>query len=155
LALDDLYREIILDHYQSPRGRGEMTDPSVRVHGHNPLCGDEVDVMLKIDDGKVVDVMFNGRGCSISQASASMMTEGVEGLSDEDVDELVGGFREMMVGSGSLEGLNGNEELEALQGVKKYPVRVKCAMLPWNALREALQQYRDGVSNVDKEITDA
>ena len=155
MALDDLYREIILDHYQSPRGRGEMVEPSVRVHGHNPLCGDEVDVMLKIEDGKVVDVMFSGRGCSISQASASMMTEGVKGLPDDDADDLVGGFREMMVGNGSLDGLNGNEELEALQGVKKYPVRVKCAMLPWNALREGLQQYRDGVTNVDKEITDA
>ena len=155
MALDDLYREIILDHYQSPRGRGEMADPSVRVHGHNPLCGDEVDVMLKIEDGKVSDVMFSGRGCSISQASASMMTEGVEGLSDEDADQLVSGFREMMVGSGSLDGLNGNEELEALQGVKKYPVRVKCAMLPWNALREALEQYRHGVTRADKEITDA
>jgi nitrogen fixation NifU-like protein len=132
-----------------------MSQPSVRVHGHNPLCGDEVDIMLKMEGGRVADVMFSGRGCSISQASASMMTEGVKGLADEDADELVGGFREMMVGSGSLDGLHGNEELEALQGVKKYPVRVKCAMLPWNALREALQQYRGGVTNVEKEITDA
>ncbi|MFN0073031.1 MAG: Fe-S cluster assembly sulfur transfer protein SufU [Chloroflexota bacterium] len=155
MALDDLYREIILDHYQSPRGRGELPDASVRVHGHNPLCGDEVDVMVKIDQGRVVDIAFSGRGCSISQASASMMTEGVKGLPNEEVSDLVGGFREMMVGNGSLDGLNGNEELEALQGVKKYPVRVKCAMLPWNALREALEQYRNGVSNAEKEITDA
>lgn len=154
MALDDLYREIILDHYQNPRGRGELANPSVKVHGHNPLCGDEVDVMLTIADGKVVDIAFSGRGCSISQASASMMTEGVKGLAEQEADELAGGFREMMVGSGSLDGLHGNEELEALQGVKKYPVRVKCAMLPWNALREALEQHRRGVTSVDKEITD-
>ena len=86
MALDDLYREIILDHYQNPRGRGELEHPSVRVHGHNPLCGDEVDVMITVTDGKITDIAFSGRGCSISQASASMMTEGVKGLPDVEAE---------------------------------------------------------------------
>jgi len=155
LALDDLYREIILDHYQNPRGKGDIENPSVKVHGHNPLCGDEVNIMVVMDGDRVTNLAFSGRGCSISQASASMMTESIKGMPSEDADELIAGFREMMVGDGSLDGLNGNEELEALQGVKKYPVRVKCAMLPWNALREALDQHRSGVTTIDKEITDA
>ena len=154
MALDDLYREIILDHYQSPRNRGDLTDPSVKVHGHNPLCGDEIDVMLLMDGDALENISFSGRGCSISQASASMMTESVKGRVATDVDGLVAGFREMMVGTGSLDGLEQNEELEALQGVKRYPVRVKCAMLPWNALREALDQYRRGVKIAEKEILD-
>ena len=155
MALDDLYREIILDHYQNPRGKGEIEHPSVKVHGHNPLCGDKVNVMVVLDGDQVTDLAFSGRGCSISQASASMMTESIKGMPSDDADGLIAGFREMMVGSGSLDGLNGNEELEALQGVKRYPVRVKCAMLPWNALREALDQHRSGVAVIDKEITDA
>lgn len=154
MALDDLYREIILDHYQNPRNRGELDHPSVKIHGHNPLCGDEIDVMVLMHGDEVADIAFTGRGCSISQASASMMTQSVKGRESADVQDLVAGFREMMVGSGSLEGLENNEELEALQGVKRYPVRVKCAMLPWNALKEALEQYGRGVVSADKEITD-
>lgn len=154
MALDDLYREIILDHYQNPRNRGELGQPSVRIHGHNPLCGDEIDVMVVMNGDEVADIAFTGRGCSISQASASMMTESVKGRESSDVESLVAGFRDMMVGSGSIDALENNEELEALQGVKRYPVRVKCAMLPWNALREALEQYRRGVASADKEITD-
>jgi len=139
-GLDDLYRDIILDHYRNPRNRGRLDAPDIATQGANPLCGDEIEVSLVFEDGRVADVRFEGRGCSISQASASMMTEGIKGKSVEDVRELVSSFKEMM--SGSFE--PDEEEfgdLEALQGVRKYPVRIKCALLCWNTLLEGIDIF--------------
>lgn len=143
MSLDDLYKETILDHYRRPRNRGQLAEPDVATRGHNPLCGDEVLLSLKLADGGMIgDIAFSGRGCSISQASASMMTESVKGRPLEAADQLFAGFKEMMAGDGSTDGLGDQEDLEALQGVKRYPVRVKCALLPWTALAEAIQTWR-------------
>jgi nitrogen fixation protein NifU and related proteins len=142
LSLDDLYKEVILDHYQHPRNRGQLSDPDVATRGHNPLCGDEVLLAVKMDRDVIQDIAFGGRGCSISQASASMMTESVKGGSLEGAETLAGGFKDLMSGNGSTASLNGHEDLEALQGVKKFPVRIKCALLPWSALVEAIETWR-------------
>jgi nitrogen fixation protein NifU and related proteins len=142
LSLDDLYKETILDHYQHPRNRGQLVDPDVATRGHNPLCGDEVLLAVKMDGDVIQDIAFGGRGCSISQASASMMTEGVKGHHLGEASALAGSFRDLMTGSGSTDGLEGNEDLEALQGVKKFPVRVKCALLPWTALLEVIERWQ-------------
>lgn len=146
MSLDDLYKEVILDHYQNPRNRGQLPDPDVATRGHNPLCGDEVILGVKLDGNEIHDIAFSGRGCSISQASASMMTAGVKGHAVDEARTLAAGFREMMTGSGSTDGLDGNEDMEALQGVKKFPVRVKCALLPWTALEEAIQTWQGAKS---------
>jgi nitrogen fixation protein NifU and related proteins len=142
VSLDDLYKEVILDHYQHPRNRGSLAEPTIATRGHNPLCGDEVELALLIDSDRVSDIAFGGRGCSISQASASMMTENVKGHTLEEAEELGGAFKGVMSGAGSTEALGEAEELAALQGVKRYPVRVKCALLPWTALQEAIDLYR-------------
>jgi nitrogen fixation NifU-like protein len=141
-GLDDLYREIILDHYRSPRNRGELPPPAAHAVGHNPLCGDEIDVYLQVDEGVVSDIKVGGQGCSISQSSASMMSQAVKGKSVDDVKALVKKFKGLM----SVEDVDGDEQaadvplgdLEALQGVVKFPVRIKCATLAWNTLTEAL-----------------
>ena len=141
VELDELYREIILDHYRNPRNRGSLEDPSLSGEGDNPLCGDEVKLDLAIEGDRVVGVRFLGRGCSISQASASMLTQAIMGLSLEEVEALFGSFKGMMYGSGQVDA-ESLGDLEALQGVRKFPVRVKCATLAWNVLQEALEQYR-------------
>ncbi len=148
-GLDDLYREIILDHYRSPRNRGELAPPATHAVGHNPLCGDEIDVYVLVDDGVVSDVKVGGQGCSISQSSASMMSQAVKGKSVDEVRALVHRFRGMM----SVDELDEAEladdsvklgDLEALQGVVKFPVRIKCATLAWNTLTEALTTAEAG-----------
>lgn len=141
VELDELYREIILDHYRSPRNRGSLEQPTASSEGDNPLCGDEVKVDLQIRDGQVTDVRFEGRGCSISQASTSMMTEAIKGLSLEEVDSLFEMFKAMMYSSDEVDA-EALGDLEALQGVRKFPVRVKCATLAWNILEEALERLR-------------
>jgi nitrogen fixation protein NifU and related proteins len=140
--IDELYREIILDHYQSPRNRGRLTSPDVATEGSNPLCGDEIEVSLAIAGDRIADVAFQGRGCSISQASASMMTETIKGKSLEDAVAVLGTFKTMMTERNAE--LDGETlgDLEALQGVKRYPVRVKCAILPWNVLKEGIETYQ-------------
>ena len=143
IELDELYREIILDHYRSPRNRGSLEQPTATGEGDNPLCGDEVRVDLDIRDGRVFDVRFEANGCSISQASASMMTEAVKGLSLEEVDSLFETFKGMMYSAGEVD-VEALGDLEALQGVRKFPVRVKCATLAWNTLQEALEGFRKG-----------
>ena len=142
MSLDGLYREIVLDHYQNPRNRGVLEDADIAGHGHNPLCGDEVDVFVKLRGDAVEDIGFTSRGCSISQASASMMTESVKGQAISEADTMVGAFKSMMLEDGTLDGRPEMADLEALQGVKKYPVRIKCALMPWNTLKEALDAYR-------------
>lgn len=143
-GLEDLYREIILDHYKNPRNRGELDPPAVRAEGHNPLCGDEIQVYLQVEDGVVSDVKISGQGCSISQSSASMMSAAIKGKSLDEVRALVSRFRHMM----SIDEENDTPadnsaplgDLEALQGVVKFPVRIKCAVLAWNVLTQALDQ---------------
>jgi len=149
--LQDLYREIILDHYRSPRNRGELvTPPAHRVEGFNPLCGDEVVVYLDVRDGVLVDIKLTGHGCSISQSSSSLMSGAVKGKSLDEVNETIDSFKKMMTVHESA--LSKDEdhddevdlrrlgELAALQGVVKFPVRIKCATLAWNTLRQGLEE---------------
>jgi len=138
---EDLSREIILDHYQNPRNHGRLDAPTLANRGHNPLCGDEIEISVAIDDETIRDIAFVGRGCSISQASASMMTESIKGHSLEDAEQAVQRFTQAM-SSRAPAPAEIEDELDALQGVKKYPARVKCAMLPWTTLRETVDLYR-------------
>jgi len=133
---DDLYREIILDHYRNPRRKRAVDPASVAVEASNPLCGDEVTLTLRVSDGTVEDVGFTGRGCSISQASASMMCEEVAGRSSDEAAALGHRFKDMLMQGAAPDDLG---DLEALQGVRQYPVRIKCAVLPWNALLRGLE----------------
>ena len=149
-GLEDLYREIILDHYRTPRNRGELDPPAIKADGHNPLCGDEITVYLDVDtsagqgdDAIIRDIKIGGQGCSISQSSASMMSQAMLGKSVGEVRALIRRFRTLM-------GIEADEQpgdvdldigdLEALQGVVKYPVRIKCAVLGWSTVTDALNQ---------------
>ncbi len=148
--LEDLYREIILDHYRSPRNRGELTvPPAHRTEGFNPLCGDEVVLFIEVSDGKLSDIKVAGSGCSISQASASLMSAAVNGKPIDEVHRVVDSFKQLM--TVREEHLDDDEEpqpvdlramgeLAALQGVVKFPVRIKCATLSWNTLLEGLSE---------------
>jgi nitrogen fixation protein NifU and related proteins len=137
---DDLYREIILDHYRNPRHH-QAVDPADRViEANNPLCGDEIDLSYRLDNGKVAAIGFIGRGCSISQASASMLCEAVTGMSVDGATLLAERFRAMLTGGGDGSDSDDIGDLEALRGVRAYPVRVKCATLVWNALLEGLAE---------------
>jgi nitrogen fixation NifU-like protein len=152
MGLEDLYREIILDHYRSPRNKGELPPPAHRVEGFNPLCGDEIILTIEVDDdGIVSDLKIGGQGCSISQASASMMTAAVKGKSADDARKFIAAFKTMMNvhetqldGSEAEPAVAGSElklgDLEALKGVVKFPVRIKCATLGWNTLTQALDE---------------
>jgi nitrogen fixation NifU-like protein len=164
--LEDLYREIILDHYRSPRNRGELeVPPATRAEGFNPLCGDEIVVDLALDDPSkgdeavITDIAIGGQGCSISQSSASMMSAAVKGRTVREVRELSRAFKAMMsIHEGELDGepVDGPEDLaaaepgatlgdlEALRGVVKFPVRIKCATLSWNTLADGLEQATAG-----------
>jgi len=137
---DDLYREIILDHYRHPRHRGEVDPADVTLEASNPLCGDELGLTLRLRDDRVEDVGFTGIGCSISQASASMMCEEICGLSRPEALALAHRFRAMLLQGAAADDLG---DLEALQGVQQYPVRVKCAILAWNALLQGLGSPTD------------
>jgi len=177
--LEELYREIILDHYRSPRNRGELDSPPAhRVEGFNPLCGDEVVVSMIVEDGKLADLKIGGSGCSISQSSASLMSAAVKGKPVGEVRKLISTFKGMMsiheaaldhgddgdggVGAGGARGAGSGAEvvrgepeeidldklgeLAALQGVVKFPVRIKCATLSWNALAQGLDEVAAAAS---------
>lgn len=137
--LDDLYREIIIDHYRNPRHKGHLAAPSACHEGLNPLCGDEVTIEVHLDDGKLDEIAYNGSGCSISQASASMLTEAVHGKTVEEARKEISNFTGMMRGD---EGIDPEElgDLEAMAGVRKFPTRIKCATLAWHTLAEALDE---------------
>jgi nitrogen fixation NifU-like protein len=137
MSVEDLYREIILDHYRSPRNKRRGVEGAIAVKHDNPLCGDELHLSVDVQDGELADVAFDGKGCSISQASASMMTEAVQGKSVKDALGLTETIRQMMHGTSPHEDLG---DLMALEGVAKFPVRVKCALLAWMALKDALTQ---------------
>ncbi len=157
-GLEDLYREIILDHYRSPRNKGELeTPPAHRAEGFNPLCGDEIVVFVDVDDaGLIQDIKIGGQGCSISQSSASMMSAAVKGKSIEQAKDLTNAFKGLMSIHETNVGGDGSEaeldpdaevnpeiklgELEALQGVVKFPTRIKCATLSWNTLMQAFEE---------------
>lgn len=140
MSLDDLYREVILDHYSHPRNRGTVEPADVVREGANPLCGDEIRLSLRLRGDVVEDIRFEGKGCSISQASASMMTELVKGATLAHVVRLIKAFKAMMHGEPPQEDLLG--DLRALEGVRKFPVRVKCATLSWTTLEVALADAR-------------
>lgn len=145
MALEELYREVILDHYRSPRNKAELSNATNHADGHNPLCGDEIHIDLIVDDGVITQVGAIGQGCSISQSSASMMTDAIKGKRVDEVRDLTARFKGMMdIDSGTDPGLDPDRpgavlgDLEALQGVRKFPVRIKCANLAWTTLEEAL-----------------
>jgi nitrogen fixation protein NifU and related proteins len=136
---DELYRETILDHYHHPRNQGTISSPCVRIEGNNPLCGDEITLYMNVEDGKITDIKMEAKGCSINMASGSMMSEAVYGQSLEKAQQVIDTFKKMMLQKDEITLPSELEDLEALEGVKKYPVRIKCALLPWNTLLEALE----------------
>lgn len=136
-SLAALYQELILDHYRRPRHRGEMDAPDVEVRMNNPTCGDEIVLQLRVAGDIVEQVRFSGQGCSISQASASMMAQQLAGKPLADSDTLIARFKEMLHGDPEAAKDRALGDLRALAGVAKFPVRVRCAMLAWNALEEA------------------
>jgi nitrogen fixation NifU-like protein len=141
LSLEELYKEVILDHYRAPRNKGQLDPHDVALERNNPLCGDEIELFLKFEDDSVEGIAFDGKGCSISQASASMMTEKVKGLDIKDATELAESIKRMMAGDeeGDPKTLG---DLVSLKGVVKYPVRIKCALLGWNTLLEAIEESK-------------
>ena len=145
-SLDELYRQVILDHYRNPRRRGSLSGPHIHAEGLNPSCGDEFSLDLQIEDGLIKDAAIQGQGCSISQASGSMMTDVIVGKTVDEARELTATFKLMMGIDEGDDPLDPDRpgsvlgDLEALQGVKKFPVRIKCADLPWTTLTDALDQ---------------
>ncbi len=146
--LRDLYQQVILDHSKNPRNRGEIPPPCLHAHGDNPSCGDEIDVWLRLsEDGqKIDDLKFTGQGCAISQASASMMTQKIKGKSKEQAAAMREDFRRVVMGDGAPADEESLGELILLEGVQKFPQRVKCAMLAWRAVEQALDsgQFLEG-----------
>ena len=147
MSLDSLYQQIILDHYKKPRNFGETETCPISSEHDNPLCGDHIRVAINIEDGKIAGIEFSGKGCAISLASASMMTEALKGKPVEDAERLVGEFREMMRGEREFEALDDAGELEALRGVMQFPVRIKCAVLAWDTLERCIHLSHDGTCN--------
>jgi nitrogen fixation protein NifU and related proteins len=139
-----LYQEMILDHYRRPRNKGEIENPDASVQMKNPLCGDEITLHVRFAGGTVDELGFSGRGCSISQASASMMTQLVKGKQVDEVQSLGARFREMVMGDQSAVEDSSLGSLRALSGVARFPARVKCALLAWNALETAIEAKRGG-----------
>ena len=144
--LDELYREVILDHYRNPRRRGTLTGAHLHAEGNNPTCGDEFSLDIVVDDGVVTDAAMQGQGCSISQASGSMMMDAIVGRSVDEIHDLTRKFKVMMTIEDGDDPLDPERpgsvlgDLEALQGVRKFPVRIKCADLAWTTLEDALSQ---------------
>ena len=139
VSLEELYKEVILDHYRTPRNKGRVDPHDVALERNNPLCGDEIELFLRFDGGNIDGIGFEGKGCSISQASASMMTEKVKGMDSKEATALAETIKAMMAGEteGDPDEL---EDLVSLKGVVKYPVRIKCALLGWNTLLEGLEE---------------
>lgn len=148
--LDDLYQEVILDHSRRPRNFGELPDAAVRVHGDNPSCGDEIHLAVKFGaDQSLEDIKFTGRGCAISQASASLMTMKLKGKTRDETMSILHGFHDLVT-NGETDAPGSLGDLRAMSGVRKFPQRVKCAMLAWRALEQALQQV-SGESTISTE----
>jgi nitrogen fixation protein NifU and related proteins len=148
--LEELYQEVILDHSRRPRNFGELADAAVRVHGDNPSCGDEIHLAIKFDgNGGLQEIKFTGHGCAISQASASLMTMKLKGKSRAEVEEMFRAFRDLVT-SGHNDAPKKLGDLLVMRGVRKFPQRVKCAMLPWRAVEQALRQS-EGEATVSTE----
>ena len=148
--LEELYQEVILDHSRRPRNFGELADAAVRVHGDNPACGDEIHLGVKFDgNGGLQEIKFTGHGCAISQASASLMTMKLKGKSRDEVEEMLRAFH-ALVTSGNNDAPKKLGDLLVMRGVRKFPQRVKCAMLPWRAVEQALRQS-EGEATVSTE----
>jgi len=139
MQLDDLYRRVIMDHYKNPRNRGLFDDDAVNVDLNNPTCGDRITLQMKVKDGVVEAARFVGEGCSISMASASMMTDAIKGKTLDEAVQLADKFSAFMQGEDAEFEY---EDIEALSGVSKFPARIKCAMLAWNALRKGIVQVK-------------
>ncbi|MGI8519501.1 MAG: Fe-S cluster assembly sulfur transfer protein SufU [Actinomycetota bacterium] len=139
MSLDELYKEVILDHYRTPRNRGRLDPHDVKLERNNPLCGDELELYLKFNGEDLEGIAFEGKGCSISMASASMMTEKVKGLDVKQARAVAESIKRMMAGEEPGD-INELGDLVSLKGVVKYPVRIKCALLGWNTLLEGLDE---------------
>lgn len=139
-SLDDLYRRVIMDHYQSPRNRGVIDRDSLSVSLNNPSCGDSIQLQMIIDNGKIEDIKFLGEGCSISMSSASMMTQAVKGATIDEALQLADIFSNMMKGEEPDDEDIDLGDIEALQGVAKFPARINCALLAWRALRQGVRE---------------
>ncbi|MET3937234.1 nitrogen fixation NifU-like protein [Paenibacillus sp. PvP094] len=138
MQLDDLYRRVIMDHYKNPRNRGTFDNDAVTVNLNNPTCGDRISLQLLLKDGIVQEAKYTGEGCSISMSSASMMTDAVKGKSMEQALDMADRFSSLM--KGEEVDFDDYEDLEALSGVNKFPARIKCATLAWNALRKGIDE---------------
>ena len=142
--LRELYQEVILDHSKNPRNFREIEHPSHEAKGHNPLCGDRLTLYLLVEDGVIRDIAFQGAGCAISTASASMMTEALKGKTEAEAEKLFGAFHDLV--TGKSEATDALGKLAVFSGVREYPVRVKCATLAWHTLNAALEQKKEAVS---------
>ena len=148
--LEELYQEVILDHSRRPRNFGELPDASVKVRGDNPSCGDEIHLAVKFDaNGGLENIKFTGHGCAISQASASLMTLKLKGKRRAEVEQMLRAFHDLVT-SEKGDGAKGLGDLQVMRGVRKFPQRVKCAMLPWRAVEQALRQI-EGEATVSTE----
>ena len=139
--LDTLYRQVIMDHYKNPRNRGVLENESFTIDMNNPTCGDRIQLSMKVEDGKVTEAKFDGEGCSISMSSASMMTQAIKGQTIENAIKLSHIFSEMMLGKEYDDGIELGD-IEALQGVTKFPARIKCATLAWKAMEKGLDSQK-------------
>ncbi|MEZ0480157.1 Fe-S cluster assembly sulfur transfer protein SufU [Planococcus sp. SSTMD024] len=137
--LDQLYRQVIMDHYKTPRNKGALEQDSVNIEMNNPTCGDRIQLTLQVEDGIVKDAKFDGEGCSISMASASMMTQAVKGKDVDTALKLSQIFSNMMLGKEYDDSVDLGD-IEALQGVSKFPARIKCATLAWKAMEKGVHE---------------
>jgi len=154
VELEELYQDVILDHSRRPRNFGELPNAAVIVHGDNPACGDEIHLAVRFgDDGSLQEIKFTGHGCAISQASASMMTLKLKGKSREETMSILRTFHDLVTGDGAPVDAGKLGDLQLMEGVRKFPQRVKCAMLAWRAAEQALQQ-NSGESTVSTEVDD-
>jgi len=142
VQLSSLYQQLILEHYRRPRNKSELDEKTVEVHMANPVCGDEIRLQLRVVDNRIEEAAFTGQGCSISQAAISMMTVLLKGRELEDAEAISARFTEMMHGDADAAKDRSMGDLRALQGVSKFPVRIKCALLGFDALQEALRETR-------------
>jgi len=142
--LTSLYQQLILEHYRNPRNKSDLPDKTVEIHMRNPTCGDEIRLQLRVEEGRIADARFAGQGCSISQASVSMMTQLIKGRSLDEADGVAERFKAMMHGDADAARDKSMGDLRALSGVSRFPVRVKCALLGFDALQEALKKTAEG-----------
>jgi nitrogen fixation NifU-like protein len=153
VELEELYQEVILDHSRRPRNFGDLPDAAIMVHGDNPACGDEIHLAVRFDDdGSLADIKFTGHGCAISQASASMMTMKLKGKRRDETMSILRTFRDLVTGETAADARKLGD-LQLMQGVRRFPQRVKCAMLAWRAVEQALQQTA-GEATVSTEVDD-